>query len=202
MATVLDRPKNQKGNGIDDEPVAKLPDRYEVINGVIVEVEPMSAYANKIANRLNAKIIVYLESHKIGESNVEIMFRIPLDEDRNRQRIPDVSFVSYERWPSDRPTPYFGNPLDIVPDVAVEVVSPTDVLDDVFDKAYEYLRGGVRLVWVILPKQQQVLVYKSRDNVTIMSATDDLDGGDVLPGFKVNVGSLFPPVQFEPIPST
>jgi Uma2 family endonuclease len=201
MAAILDRPKNQKGEPIDGESTAALPERYEVINGVVVEVEPMSSYANRVANRLNAKLVIDQETRKSGETYVEMMFRIPIEGDVDRQRIPDVAYVSYERWPADRPSSYSGNPFNVVPDLAVEVVSPTDKLDDVFDKAYEYLRGGVRLVWVIMPKQQQVYVYKSRDDVRIFNATDDLDGGDVLPGFKVNVGSLFPPVAMESVPS-
>lgn len=198
MTAVLDRPKNQ--NGVAEESTAKLPDRYEVINGVIVEVEPMSSYASRVANRLNAKLVIDQETRKSGETYVEMMFRIPIEGDLDRQRIPDVAYVSFDRWPADRPSSYSGNPFNVVPDLAVEVVSP-DKLDDVFDKAYEYLRGGVRLVWVIMPKQQQVYVYKSRDDVRIFNATDDLDGGDVLPGFNVNVGSLFPPVAFEPAPA-
>lgn len=198
MTALLDRPKNRKGDA--EEPV-KLPERYEVINGEIVEVEPMSAYAAEVTNKLNEEFVIYSRAKKTGRSRVELACSIPLPDDRTRTRIPDVAFYSYERWPAERPVPFYGNPIDVVPDLAVEVISPTDMWDDVTDKAHEYLRAGVRLVWVVAPKQQQVHVYTTPEDVVILKATDDLDGGDVLPGFKVNVGSLFPPVVFEPVPA-
>ena len=197
MTTLLDRPKVRKGDAFDDEPEAKLPERYEVVNGEIVEVEPMSAYAAEVANILNEELVIFGRRTKLGRSRVELACTVPLPEDATRNRIPDLSFFTFDRWPAERPVPFFGNPIDIVPDLAVEVVSPTDDWEDVIEKAYEYLRGGVRLVWVITPKHKQVYVYKSHDDVKILNATNELDGGDVLPGFSVNVGSLFPPIAVE-----
>ena len=197
MTTLLDRPKVRKGDAFDDEPETKLPERYEVVNGEIVEVEPMSAYAAEVANILNEELVIFGRRTKLGRSRVELACTVPLPEDATRNRIPDLSFFTFDRWPAERPVPFFGNPIDIVPDLAVEVVSPTDDWEDVIEKAYEYLRGGVRLVWVITPKHKQVYVYKSHDDVKILNATNELDGGDVLPGFSVNVGSLFPPIAAE-----
>jgi len=198
MTALLDRPKARNRDEIDDEPVARLPERYEVINGEIVEVEPMSGYAGWVANRLNAKIIVHLERKSTGQTLVEVMFRIPLMEDQGRHRIPDLAYLSFDRWPADRPVPFYGNPIDVVPDLAVEVVSPNDIHEEVVEKVHEYLRAGVRLVWLVMPKQQQVIVYRSLKDNRTLDASDILDGGDVLPGFEVNVGSLFPPIAPEP----
>ena len=197
MTALLDRPKVRKSDAFDDEPEAKLPERYEVVNGEIVKVEPMSAYAAEVANILNEELVIYGRRTKLGRSRVELACMVPLPEDTTRNRIPDLSFFTFDRWPADRPVPFYGNPIDIVPDLAVEVVSPTDDWEDGLEKVYEYIRGGVRLVWVISPKLKQVYVYKSRDDVKILNATNELEGGDVLPGFTVNVGSLFPPVAVE-----
>ena len=197
MTALLDRPKVRQGDAFDDEPGVKLPERYEVVNGEIVEVEPMSIYASEVASALNDELVVYGRATKTGRSRVEMACVIPLPEDTTRNRIPDVAFYTYDRWPADRPVPFYGNPIDIVPDLAVEVVSPTDIHQDVIEKVHEYLRAGVRLVWLVMPKPKQIVVYKSlTDNKTLV-ATDFLDGGDVLPNFSVNVGSLFPPVALE-----
>lgn len=180
------------------EPV-RLPDKYEVVFGRILEVRPMSAYAGEVANRLNREVLLFLMANDIGQPGVERGHRIPLPEDGGRNRVPDWSFVSYERWPKDRPFPFTGNFRDVVPDIAVEVVSPTDPADELMVKVWEYLRGGVRLVWVVYPAARQVHAFRagSRD-VRVYLAEDELDAGDVLPGFRTAVGPLFPPTEGPP----
>jgi Uma2 family endonuclease len=195
MATVLDILEES----ISEE-LVRLPDRYEVVNGEIVELSPMSDYAGQVANRLNREVMRYLIANDIGESGVELLYRIPLPEDRGRNRKPDLSFVSYERWPRSKPFPFTGNARDVVPDLAVEVVSPGDSADDLIAKAREYLRGGVRLVWVIYPLAQEIHAYlPGAKNVRVYLASDELDAGDILPGFHTPVGALFPPTE-PPLP--
>lgn len=177
------------------EPV-RLPDKYEVVFGRVCEVRPMSDYARNVANRLHRAATLYLATNDLGEAGVERGYRIPLAEDENRNRLPDWSFVSYVRWPADRPLPFTGNFRDVVPDIAAEVVSPTDPADELLVKVREYLRGGVRLVWVVYPAAREVHAYRpgSRDVRTYL-AEDELDAGDVLPGFRTPVGPLFPPTE-------
>jgi Uma2 family endonuclease len=196
MATVLDTPEARTS----DEFI-RLPDRYEVIHDEIVELPPMSDYAGHIANRLNRAVTRYLATNDIGESSVELLYRIPLPEDSTRNRRPDMAFVSYERWPRTRPIPYTGNARDVVPDIAAEVVSPGDTADELIAKAREYLRGGVRLVWIVYPLAQEIHAYLpgARD-VRVYFANDELDASDILPGFRTSVGPLFPPT--EPPPPT
>ena len=194
MATVLEE--------IDEQTwveFKKLPDFYEVVNGEIVELPPMSDYAGEVSTRLNRSITRYLFTNDIGESAFERLYRIPLPEDGSRNRRPDVSFVSYERWPKNRPFPFTGNTRDVVPDIAVEVVSPGDLADDLIAKAREYLRGGVRLVWIVYPLAQEVHAYvPASRNVRVYFASDELDAGDILPGFSTSVGALFPPTELPP----
>jgi Uma2 family endonuclease len=201
MTALLDPPKNKKSSTAlsDDVTEVKLPESYEVVFGEIVEVEPMSAYANFVANLLNEELVVYGRATKRGRPLVQIAYAIALSEDAARNRIPDVSFLTYETWPADRPVPFTGNPLPVVPDLAVEVVSPTNETETDTEKVDEYLRGGVRLVWLIIPRIKKVYVYQSLDSVKIVHENQTLDGGDVLPGFEVKVGTLFPPVG---IPAT
>ena len=106
------------------------------------------------------------------------------------KRRPDVSFVSSSRWPLDRGIPRT-SAWDVVPDLAVEVVSPTNTAEAVLAKLEEYFRAGTRLVWVVFPDQEKVYVYESPTTVRILQAGDDLDGGAVLPGFRYSLAELF-----------
>jgi Uma2 family endonuclease len=196
MATVLDALESRTS----DEFI-RLPDRYEVIHDEIVELPPMSFYATEVANQLKSALDRFLLTSDIGRSRIELLFKIPLTEDRTRNRQPDLVFVSYQRWPRDRAIPFTGNALDVVPDIAAEVVSPGDTADELIAKAREYLRGGVRLVWIVYPLAQEIHAYLPgvRD-VRVYFAIDELEAGDILPGFRTSVGPLFPPT--EPPPPT
>ncbi|MFO0851772.1 MAG: Uma2 family endonuclease [Gemmataceae bacterium] len=169
-----------------------LPDLFEVVNGQIVEAPPMSFYAGEVADLLNAVLLTFLATTDIGRSRVERLFHIPLPEDQGRNRRPDLAFVSYERWAKDRPLALTGAALDVVPDLAVEVVSPTDLAEEVMGKVREYLRGGVRAVWVIFPQTQELYAYTGLAP-QVYTAADEVPGDPVLPGFRVKLADLFPP---------
>ncbi len=188
MATVIDEPATE----------SKLPDHYEVVNGEIVELPPMSFYAREVANILNSRIDRYLATTDVGRSRVEMLFRIPQPDDPGRNRQPDAVYVSYDRWPKNRRLPIKGAALDVVPDVAVEVVSPGDQADDLLDKVREYLRGGVRLVWVVYPTPREVHAYLPDGQVRVFLPTHALTADDILPGFSVPVAELFPEPEDPP----
>jgi Uma2 family endonuclease len=167
---------------------------YEIVDGERIEVAPMSAYAGKIASRLVRKLGTFADDQQLGEVVGEVIFRLPLTQDSGRNRKPDVAFVSSRRWPPDRPQPIGDNAWDVVPDLAVEVVSPSDLFEDLMDKVIEYFQAGVRLVWVILPKHRRVHVYESADQLRQITMSGTLDGGEVLPGFRLPLDRLFGPV--------
>ncbi len=77
------------------------------------------------------------------------------------------------------------------PDLAVEIVSPNDRADDINDKVHEYLEAGARLVWVFWPRRRAVMVHEPDQPIHELGPDDFLDGGDVLPGFRVRVADLF-----------
>jgi Uma2 family endonuclease len=176
----------------------KLPHRYEVVNGQIVELPPMSGFASEVANRVRDELSAYGRSSRLGRPRMDMLFRVPLAADKTRNRRPDVAFISFDRWPEGRPMPYRGNPVDIVPDVAVEVASPTDEAEDLLEKAHEYLEAGARLVWLVYPRARVVHAYESPTAVRVFTAADELDAGTVLPGFRVPMAQLFPPAIPEP----
>jgi Uma2 family endonuclease len=79
----------------------------------------------------------------------------------------------------------------VVPALAIEVISPTDLAEEVVLKVREYFQAGVQLVWVVFPAEQQVYVYESPTKIRILSRVEELDGGSVLPGFRLPLTALF-----------
>ncbi|MCU0981677.1 MAG: Uma2 family endonuclease [Pirellulaceae bacterium] len=170
---------------------------YEIVDGQPVDLPPRSAYATWIASRLDHRLGPFVEEHGLGTVVTEMLFI--LDPRRNLRRRPDVAFVSAKRWPVNRALPESGD-WDVVPDLAVEVVSPTDEFSDVVAKLREYFEYGVRRVWVILPEQSQVYVYESPTQVRILAAGETLSGGDLFPGFALPLASLFARAATAPSP--
>ena len=172
----------------EPEPV-RLPDLYEVIEGKIVTTPSMSLFSVKVAGRLHRHLDEFVEQHQLGRAFVEGLFRL---ESLNRSRRPDVMFFSYARWPQDSIEDPVQDEAPVVPDLAVEVVSPSDVADDLMEKIEEYFQVGVRLVWVIYPRFGVVHIYDSFHQVRCIGREGELDGGDVLPGFRLSLASLLP----------
>jgi len=155
---------------------------YEYIKGELV---PMSA-ASFNHGAISIRIIRYLDPHvhdnKLGHLfTSETSFKVG-----ERVLKPDIAFVSTERLDVDK-----DKGLPIPPDLAIEVVSPTDVLSRVVDKVLAYLDAGTRCVWVVEPKMKTVTVYQSATNIKILTCEDTLTGDDVVPGFSCPVELLF-----------
>ena len=169
---------------------------YEEVNGRRIKTPPMSYNAGIIASDLFGELAIHLHRQVpvSGEAVVQILFRTPLPEDANRKRRPDVAFVSFDRWPVDRPMSPADDAWDVVPDLAVEVISPTDLANDLLHKVAEYFQAGVRLVWVVYPLFRRIHVYEAWNQIRVVSDADTLDGGDVLPGFRFPLDGLFGPV--------
>jgi Uma2 family endonuclease len=164
---------------------------FEIINGQVVELPPMSLHANKIATRLVWKLGPFIDGKGLGTVVSEALFRLPLEEDAHRNRRPDVAFVSYQRWPKDRQESVRDNAWDVVPDLAIEVVSPNDSAEDLMDKVDEYFSAGVRQVWVVYPRRRLVQVYDSLQAVRAVGEADTLDAAAVLPGFQLPLREVF-----------
>ncbi len=173
----------------DPGPFLSYPDAlYEVVDGQVVEIPPMGFYAATVASSLIADLVLYLRNNPMGRLTTEGTYI--LDPVRDIRRRPDAAYVSYERWPRDRPTPHKGD-APIAPDLAIEVVSPNDLYSDLRRKLRDYFQAGVRLVWVVDPQERQITVYTSPTQVRFVGEEEELDGGDVLPGFRLAVGPLF-----------
>src|SRR5712692_8564461 len=121
---------------------------YETGKGQRVELLPMGAYQSWIANRLKDLLTESVAGNHWGQVVVEMLFR--LSPTGNLERRPDVAFVSDKRWPRHRPAPQT-NAWDLVPDLAVEVISPSNTAEEVHTKIHEYFQSGVEQVWVVFP---------------------------------------------------
>ncbi len=104
-------------------------------------------------------------------------------------RMPDVSFISAARLP-ELPERGWG---DVPPEFVAEVVSPNDQVQDAEDKAQDYIRAGVSLVWVIVPSTRSVHVWQADGRRSVHQDGEVLTGDAVLPGFEVPVAQLFGP---------
>jgi Uma2 family endonuclease len=169
---------------------------FEVVDGVEKEVSPMGFFAVMIASRLHEHLAPFATRHGLGIVVVEGLFNLPLPRDRRRR--PDVAFVSYDRLPTEWSETPTGDPpaLDAAPNLAVEVVSPTDLADELEEKLTDYFEAGAQAAWTVYPRWRQVYVYDARTQVRLLTQNDTLDGGAFLPGFSLPVAALFtPPVR-------
>jgi Uma2 family endonuclease len=160
---------------------------FELVDGKLVE-KNVGSQQIEIAFDLAHAIASSAKPRRLGRALTELVLRI--DPARNLHRRPDAAFISDARWASRRRVPDV--PVwDMVPDLAIEVVSPNTTADEVQDKRLEYFAAGVRTVWVIYPRQREAHVYTSPTTVTILTAAQELDGGALLPGFRLPLASLF-----------
>jgi Uma2 family endonuclease len=176
-------PLNQGVVQVTDEDVL-----YEVVDGQVVELAPMGAYEVWIASVLGVRLATFVTEHRLGRAVQEMLF--DLTTATGRKRRPDVAFVSFDRWPRHRRIPRI-DAWEVVPNLAVEVVSHTDSVDSMVDKVAEYFHAGVERVWVVFPSQEQVYVYDSPTSVRILTRTDELSGDPSLPQFRLPLVELF-----------
>ncbi len=143
--------------------------------------------SSRIAIRIAARLSPFVEAGALGNiagaDGAYIFARDPYT-----VRIPDLSFVRAERLPPEDAWAKF---LELAPDLAVEVVSPSDSANEVQEKVNEYLDAGVKLIWVVFPIQRTVTVYAADRAAHVLYEEDSLDGGDVLPGFTLSVADVF-----------
>ena len=161
---------------------------YEVVGGKIVEKPPMGVYEAEIASIIARLMGNFALSNHLGRAVAEMLFRI--DPERPLDRRPDVAFVSHERWALERRAPRTAA-WEVVPDLAVEVLSPGNRTVDDGQKIEDYFRAGVRTVWLVYPNVAKTYVYTSPTSVSILDLGGTLDGGPVLPGFRLPLITLF-----------
>jgi Uma2 family endonuclease len=168
---------------------------FEVIEGEVVPVTPQITRSGRIAVRLLRALADHTDAHHLGEAFMDVPFVLMHDSNWVKgSRVPDVMFATAARLAqlAENDPAWEDKPLMLVPDLVAEIVSPTDHFSDVEQKIARYLADGVRVVWLIEPEGQTVTIYTpGSQQLTRLSATDRLTGGDVIPGFEVPVSRLF-----------
>jgi Uma2 family endonuclease len=158
--------------------------KYELVDGEIL-MSPAGMRHSEIALTIGSLIREFLREHPVGRvysSDVGIQFP------SGNVRSPDVTYVGNGKLPDGRSPETYG---EVIPDLAVEVLSPSDRLKEVGRKIGEYFENGVPLVWLVDPAQQTVTIYRSLSNVEQRTAAETIDAEPVLPGFSAQVRSFF-----------
>jgi Uma2 family endonuclease len=169
----------------------RLPDngmRRELIAGELHEMPPAGGEHGYVGNRAQIELGIFLKQHpEIGGSLflAETGFRLARNPDT--VRAPDISYVGPDRLHLARVRSF----PELAPDFVVEVVSPNDTASEVQEKAEEWLRAGVRLVWVMFPATRSAMTYLADGTVQLLHADDTITGDPVLPGFACRLGDLF-----------
>jgi Uma2 family endonuclease len=160
---------------------------FELIRGVMHQKMPASEYHNRIDSRVNGRINVFVDTHDLGLAYGDGQSYVLASGD---EFIPDGSFVSKARLPDPIPARY-----PFAPDLALEVISPSNNDDEIAYKVEMYIKYGARLAWVFYPKEKVVRVHRPTDDGGVHHHTlgieDMLSGEDVLPGFEMSVRDVF-----------
>ena len=160
---------------------------YELIKGELIRMPPPGHIHGRVTMRIAGPLYQYVLSNKLGiVYAAETGFLIHQNPDT--VRAPDAAFVERQRVDSAGEVEGYWVGA---PDLAVEVVSPSDSVGYVEDKVEQWIEAGSRLVWVISPKLRTVTVYRSLADITILTEKDTLDGNDVVPGFQMSVSDIF-----------
>jgi Uma2 family endonuclease len=161
--------------------------RCELVRGEIFDLESEGRLHGRTAATIALILGPFIRDNDLGEFYAaETGFIISRDPDT--VRAPDVAFVSKDRLPPGEVGSGF---LEMVPDLVVEVVSPGDSASYVQEKAEMWLKSGVRLVWVVYPVPQSVVVYHSQGEARVLHTGDDIDATPVFEEFKIAVEDFF-----------
>ena len=157
-------------------------DDYEYVKGELIPMSATSLEHAEICVNISSFLRVHVRENQLGGKVLaEAGFRVG-----ERVLRPDVAFLSAARIPEN-----LRKASPIPPDLAVEVVSPSDKLYSVIEKAFIYLNAGTRLVWVLEPVAKTVTVYRSQSDFQTLKSSDTLTGEDIINGFSCQVAEFF-----------
>ena len=174
------------GTAAEDDVIIGCEERLcELVDGVLVD-KPVGFHESLLATLLIRSVGRFLDEHDLGHVlGADTMLRLA----PGLVRLPDVSFFSWDRFPGRQlPTTQIAA---LTPDLAVEVLSPSNTRREMTRKLHEYFAGGCQLAWYFPYHQRVVRVYTDPTTVRTLQEDDVLDGGDVLPGFTLRLRDLF-----------
>ena len=154
--------------------------RYELVEGELIQVSPTMPVHNRVRGKLERLLAAFVEQRGLGEVLAEQAFHLF----SNTVRIPDVSFVQASRRLDPHRMP------EGAPDLAVEVVSPSNTPREIDQRISDYFAAGCRRVWVVYPEDREVYIH-GLAGVTRRRAGDLLEDTELLPGFALKVSEFF-----------
>ena len=161
---------------------------YELVEGKLYEMPPPSSRHGEVTSNIDFLLQTHVRQYRLGR----VLAGDPgfvLGRNPDTVRGPDVAYLSYQRFPANEELPiHYG---DFIPDLAVEVVSPSDTRPYLLQKMEAWLAAGVGVVWIVDPRRRQVAVHSAGRDAVILQPDDTLDGSPVLPGFTCLVGDFF-----------
>jgi Uma2 family endonuclease len=169
---------------------------FELINGKKIIKMPNVLGPTKAIQAVYIALILFVTQHKLGRVFSEATFTLPGKHGSQwvrGSRIPDVMFYAGTRFEDYEAQTEDANlrPIALIPDLVVEVVSPTDRASDITRKVNAYLKDGVRLIWVIDPQVRTANIYAPGQLIMMLNEDDLLRGGDVIPGFEMLLKDVF-----------
>ena len=161
--------------------------RYELVAGELRKMTPAGWRHGTVAGHLHVLLGAHVSQQNLGRVlGAEPGFLLARDPDT--VRAPDIAFLHKDRFEGEPPAEAF---WPGAPDLAVEVVSPGDTTGEVDEKVRSWLDVGAKMVWVVNPRWRSVTVYRSPTNIRTLTENDELDGEDVVPGFRCRVSEIF-----------
>jgi len=157
----------------------------ELSRGRLVREPRPGAEHGVLVGRLVERIGVHARAGRLGITVAETGFLLNVEPPTVRG--PDVAFLARSNLPPEPPPGFW----TVAPDLAVEVLSPSDTAAAIGRKVIEYLEAGTRLVWIVDPATRTATIYRSRDEIRMIGEDEALDGVDVLPGFRLELAGLF-----------
>ena len=186
----LEYPMSSTTKTITAEQLLAMPDdgnRYELIEGELHMMSPSGNVHGETAANITALLWNHVRHHRLGKVfAAETGFLLSRNPDM--VRAPDAAFVATESLPSNDGGPSY---LPLAPNLAVEVVSPSDSSTQVEEKARMWLDKGTAMVLVVDPATRTVRVYRTQDSIAVLTGSDQLDASDVVALWKPNVGEFF-----------
>lgn len=172
-----------------------LDGNFEIHQGELVEMSPNTHYPMHIAGLLYASILSHVTAHNLGRVTIEAAYVLDADERTDwvrDARQPDVAFISREKFEAQVQKYANSGPLRVVPDLAIEVVSPSDSFTEVLDKVEQYLGYGVEIVMVVDPERQKVNIYSSDEpDGKTFTIKETLSAEPVIPGWSIPLSEVF-----------
>lgn len=161
---------------------------YELVNGELKEM-PVSKESSHIVGKIHQRISNHCDAHQPGWVFPEGTTYCCFPDNPSQVRKPDTSFIAIDRMTSEEY--YEEGHCTTVPDLVVEVVSPTDNAVDLEDKIEDWLAAGVKLLWEVYPGNRTVRAHRPDGTATLLRESDALTAPDILPGFTCPIAELF-----------